>query len=100
MGEGEGGKVPRFGGDDQLRCGCARQVRRGGTEVTPTPTLEPQVSTQQVMDEDDRFCALQVQGKALEQSVKTGNLGLPKRGAGDLRAWRGAGTWGYIRPYG
>lgn len=35
--------------------------------------------------------------KALEQSVKTGNLGLPKRGAGDLRAWRGAGTLGYIR---
>lgn len=22
--------APRFGGDDQLRCGCAGQVRRGG----------------------------------------------------------------------
>lgn len=46
---GDGGESGRegveVGGDDHLRCRCARQVRRGGTEVTPTPTLNPPVPT-------------------------------------------------------
>lgn len=79
-----GGAVGGSVADLEVRCGCARQVRRGGTmegperiEVTPT-------QPDSVMDDSA------VQSSPGWLSVKTGNFGGPKRGAGDLR------TLGYL----
>lgn len=77
----------RAGGDNHLRCGCARQVRRGGTEVTHSHTQSVSKSWTTVQSGVVRCSAAQsVQGTRAVCTFKTGNLGLPKRGAGDLRA--------------
>lgn len=69
-------------------CDADAQVRSGGEGLKSlTPTLNPPVSHGRQCGAE--WCSA-AQSKALEHQfvlpVKTGNLGLPKRGAGDLRA--------------
>lgn len=58
-----------------------------GPEVTPTPNPSCQSVNQQVMD--DQANSARCSPGNSSTWVKTGNLGLPKRGAGDRKAWRG-----------
>lgn len=88
MGE-KGWEGVQAGGDNHLRCGCARQVRRGETEVTYSHTQSVSKSWTTVRCGAVR-CSV-VQSKAPGQSVRQNReLGLAK-----TRGWEPEGQpWG------
>lgn len=90
-GEGEGGRVRGLVVTTDhfaLRCGCARQVRRGGTEVTPTCShLDPPVCRPAVRCRQPRNSS---------SASKQGTWACQNEGLGDLRAL-GGGPLGYLR---
>lgn len=82
-----------------LRCRCARQVRRGGFEVTPTPTHATRQSvttagTKSCVDDGAVRCGAVQARHSLEQSLQNRELGLAKTRGWGTEGLRGGNLWG------